>query len=126
MRLKKIPRKIYVLGIEIKIRHNSELQGKGLQGLAWLYDKMIEINPNLSLEMQWRTLYHEIGHFVLHRTGINISGQVPEPLEEIIVESYSNTIYELLHEHKIHSPAIHSKSRGKRKTRNATAKNKRV
>ena len=117
MRLNKIPKKIHVLGIEIKIRHNSELQDKGLQGLAWLYDKIIEINPNLNLEMQWRTLYHEMGHFVLHRTGINISGQVPEPLEEIIVETFSNTIYELLHEHKIYSPALQSKPGRKKKTR---------
>ena len=99
-----LPRMISVLGKKYKITKkyprekgkedvNKDLQ-REFMGLFIADKDLIWINPKQSEEDQWRTLFHELGHATMYRNGVRFSGEVPEGLEEIIVETFSSVFFE--------------------------------
>ena len=94
-------KKVSILGQKYKI---STKTPKGMSDeMAENYYGWIEkdkghiwIRKDLTLEQQYRTLMHEMGHGVFYRNGINFSGMIPGELEEIIVETFSSMQYEFL------------------------------
>jgi len=56
----------------------------------------IWIKDTLTNEHKFRTLFHEMGHGVFYRNGINFSGLIPAELEEIIVETFASVMYEFM------------------------------
>jgi len=59
----------------------------------------IWINEKLNNEHFYRTLFHEMGHGVFYRNGINFSGMIPSELEEIIVETFASMQYEFMRDY---------------------------
>lgn len=99
-----LPRSVEVLGKKYKITKkfpkekgkediNKELQ-REFMGLFISDKDLIWINPKQSEEDQWRTLFHELGHATMFRNGVRFSGEVPDGLEEIIVETFASVFFE--------------------------------
>lgn len=96
---------VSVLGQKYKItlKEPEEAKEAREQGglILGLFDGMaseIYINPKQDVVNKYRTLFHEMGHAVIHRSGLQGSGAVPMELEEMIVETMSNMQYEFLRE----------------------------
>ena len=104
--MKKLPKSYTVLGQKIKITQKLEPQyldryaEYNLYGL-YMHDKLeIYVSPDQSLESQWRTLFHELGHALCYRSGLAFDDQFRDGLHEQLVELYANFIYESFHDKK--------------------------
>jgi len=103
--MKKLPKTFMVFGQKIKISNKLPIEyakryfdaGYSLWGLYIPQETTVYINPKQSLEMQWRTLYHELGHALMYRIGLPYSDDFGDGLHEQIVETYANFIYESFH-----------------------------
>ena len=106
--MKKLPRNFTVFGQRVQITNKLPIQYAkqydltqyNLWGLYVPHEQLIYVNPNQSLEMQWRTLYHELGHALMYRVGLPYSDEFGAGLHEQIVETYANFMYESFHMHK--------------------------
>lgn len=98
--MKKIPRSYDVLGKKIKItqklptKYAAKYAGWDLYGLFIYEEWLIYIDPSRSLEMQWQTLYHEVGHCIMFRTGLAFDERFESGLEEQIVEAYAGFMFD--------------------------------
>ena len=71
-------------------------QAEGYFGVCYRDKSLIWISQKLDIEHRYRTLFHEMGHGVMYRSGVSFSGAIPLELEEIIVETFSSMQYEFL------------------------------
>lgn len=98
----KLPKVVSVLGQKVKIITNfpknftkAEVdEYSKCYGVYFPDLKTIWINTTLSNEIQWQSLYHELGHAIIHRSGVRFSGTVDPKIEEIIVETMGSVFYE--------------------------------
>lgn len=103
--MKKLPRSFNVFGQKVSITNKLPVkyarryagEDYNLWGLYIPHELLIYVNPNQSMEMQWRTLYHELGHVLMYRVGLPYSEEFGAGLHEQIVETYGNFIYETFH-----------------------------
>lgn len=106
--MKKLPKQFTVFGKKIQIVTKTDkltaeqkffvdTHFESLYGLYMDDHAMIWINPKNSLEIQWRTLYHELGHALMYRVSLPYGGEFPQNVHEVVVESYGNFIYEVFH-----------------------------
>lgn len=103
--MKKLPRTYTVFGQKVTITNKLppkyakfyDTETQYLWGLYIPHELTIYVNPNQSLEMQWRTLYHELGHALMYRIGLPYSEEFGAGLHEQIVETYANFIFESFH-----------------------------
>lgn len=94
---------VMVLGQKVKVttRTPKELVESGTS-LMYMghYDgeaNLIWINKDIGdNESKMRTLFHEIGHVTMQRSGVTFSGAVSRELEEILVETNANVFYEFM------------------------------
>ena len=106
--MKKLPRSYTVFGQKIIITNKLPLayakmyesDNMYLWGLYIPHEQTVYVNPKQTLEMQWRTLYHELGHALMYRIGLPYNDEFGHGLHEQIVETYSNFIYESFHKRK--------------------------
>lgn len=92
---------VSVLGQKYKItsRPPKELtpeQSEGYFGICMRDKSLIWIHDKLDIEHKYRTLFHEMGHAAVYRSGISFSGAIPMELEEILVEVFANVQYEFM------------------------------
>lgn len=91
-----IPNGIIILGEKWKIKFCKKALGNpNYDGICLREQREIVINPDLDLLEQYKTLWHEIGHALLSRSGVIYSGGLSAELEEIIVENYANLIHDI-------------------------------
>lgn len=103
--MKKLPRSYTVFGQKVAITNKLPVEyaaryPEGVYHLWGLYiphEQTIYVNPKQSIEMQWRTLYHELGHALMYRIGLPYSDEFGDGLHEQIVETYANFMYESFH-----------------------------
>jgi Zn-dependent peptidase ImmA (M78 family) len=103
--MKKLPKSFLVFGQKIKITNKLPMayakmydeQNYNLWGLYLPHETTVYVNPKQSMEMQWRTLYHELGHALMYRIGLPYSEEFGAGLHEQIVETYANFIFESFH-----------------------------
>lgn len=97
-------KKINVLGKDYKILKNIpkkwelEINEAEFMGLCFDMKASIFVNPELTGEDYWTTLFHEVGHAVMYRSGVRNSGAITKEVEEIIVETMANVNYVLFKE----------------------------
>lgn len=98
-----LPKYITIFGLKIKIitkvnkqmlKDASRSYYKTMYGCYMPNERIIWINPEFCEEEQWRTLFHEIGHVVMFRTGVRFSGEVASGIEEIMVENNASAFFE--------------------------------
>lgn len=103
--MKKLPRTYTVFGQKVTITTKLPIDyakrymesGYQLWGLYIPQECKVYVNPNQSLENQWKTLYHELGHALMFRIGLPYSDDFDDGLHEQIVETYANFMYESFH-----------------------------
>ena len=99
----KLPKSFTVFGQKVTItnkldpKYSLQMKNYDLWGLYIPHETKIYVNPKQSLENQWRTLYHELGHALMYRIGLPYSDEFGDGLHEQIVETYANFIYESFH-----------------------------
>lgn len=71
----------------------EETTGRDLAGYYSYLEKTITLNGTLPPEEMNRTLYHELAHAVLHRTGM-VQTDMTKDHHELICENFSNWIFE--------------------------------
>jgi Zn-dependent peptidase ImmA (M78 family) len=99
----KLPKSVNVLGQKIKVTYKiptylslEEQEEVKLCYGVYLPDyKVIWINKKLPIDVQWSSLFHEIGHAILNRNGLRFSKAIKSDIEEVVVETFGNTYYEL-------------------------------
>lgn len=95
----KIPKSIIVYGKKYKVKRVKDLKDdKGIliSGLHE-YDKgLISLDTKLkSVELD-QTFFHELGHAVQERVGVN-QGEISDDLKEVIVDSMATFLAETFH-----------------------------
>jgi Zn-dependent peptidase ImmA (M78 family) len=88
---------ITVLGLKVKIKlvKNLTLDGQIVHGYFDAQKALICVEKNLSIQDQYKTLFHEISHALTFRNGMVFSG-FPSCMDEILAETNANMIYELM------------------------------
>lgn len=98
--MKKIPKSFNVFGRKVKItqklpeKYAAKYAGWDLYGLFMYEDFTIYVDPSRSLDQQWQTLYHELGHALIYRTGLALDEGFDDGKHEMLVEMYANFIFD--------------------------------
>lgn len=94
----KIPKSLNILGMKVKIVF-KDLEGTGACGAFSSEQKTIYLCKSLKSNHDEliRCLLHECGHAIIYRSGVFCTG-IPECLEEVIVETFANGLYEAMGE----------------------------
>jgi Zn-dependent peptidase ImmA (M78 family) len=92
---------VSILGQKYKLtlkapKEYSQEQIESYYGTCQRDKSIIWINEKLDIEQRYRTLFQEMGHGLMYRSGVSFSGVVPLELEEIIVETFASMQYEFL------------------------------
>jgi Zn-dependent peptidase ImmA (M78 family) len=89
-------KKFQVFGQEIKVELKKGPLFVSDQPVLGYYDtenKLIVIDKSLSIEQKFTTLYHELGHALLYRMGLEKTS-LHHDVHEMIVEAYAKFLFD--------------------------------
>jgi hypothetical protein len=70
--MRKIPNKLKILGMEIKVEKNKFLKGSNY-GETHSSDNLLKISEEKDIQQQWVTLLHEIAHIISSNLGFELA-----------------------------------------------------
>jgi Zn-dependent peptidase ImmA (M78 family) len=102
--MKKLPRKITVMGRDIPIKYVSKKKVGAMiqnaEGIWDSYERCIYINKEAPRNIQLYYIYHEIGHAMKNFVGLD--QVIQAEFQEVIVQSYATLIEDILKQsHKL-------------------------